>query len=81
MVIVVVEREFDEPKVFAEFQAVEDANAWCLETNQVTFQRSYFSLDRKRMLCIYEGPDAESVRRAQDQAGLPYTRIYQASVI
>jgi len=81
MAIVVVERQFSEPQVFEELQAVEDAHAWCLETNDVTFKRSYFSSDKKTMICIYEGPDAEAVRRSQDEAGLPYQRIFAAIVI
>ena len=81
MVTVVVEREFEVPQVFEELQAVEDANSWCLETHVVTFQRSYFALDGKRMVCVYQAPDAEAVRKAQDQAGLPYLRIYQATVL
>lgn len=73
---VVVERQFDEPVAMEELQAVEDAGAWCLDLHNVTFLRSYFSTDKKRMICLYKAPDAESVRLAQRQANMPFTRVW-----
>lgn len=78
MSLVVVERSFSEPQIFSELQAVENAHGWCLEMHGVTFDRSYFSLDRTRMICLYQAPDAEAVRRAQRQAGLPVDRAWAA---
>ncbi len=78
-VTVVVERVFDEPQSFDALQAHEDANAWCLETNDVTFLKSYFSVDRLRMICLYSAPDAEAVRRAQTAAEMPFAHIYAAT--
>jgi hypothetical protein len=76
MALIIVEREFAEPQVFETLQAIEDGKAWCLEMHAVTFLRSYFSIDRRRMACLYDAPDAEAVRQSQDQAGLPYTRVW-----
>lgn len=76
MQLVIVQREFDAPREVAELQAIEDENAWCLETNNVTFSHTYVSADGKTMLCVYQAPDAEAVRRVQDQAKMPYSRIY-----
>lgn len=73
---VVVTRRFDEPTTVAAIQAIEDAGAWCLEQHRVTFIKTYFSTDRKRMICLYHGPDAESVRMAQAQAGLPTESVW-----
>lgn len=73
---VVVERSWAEPADLAGLQAREDAHAWCLETHQVTFVRTFFSADRQRMLCLYRAPDAESVRLAQHQAGMPLDRVW-----
>jgi uncharacterized protein DUF4242 len=42
----------------------------------VTFLRTFFSRDRKRMLCLYEAPDAESVRVAEGKAGVPFERAW-----
>ena len=57
-------------------QQAEDAAAWCLELYKVTFLRTYFSADRKRMLCLYQAPDAESVRLSQQQAKMPFERVW-----
>jgi hypothetical protein len=78
MVRVIVERRFDEPQMFDELQAKEESFAWCLEQHKVRFIRSYFSKDRKRMICEYEAPDAEAVRRVQRTAFLPFERIWTA---
>ena len=73
---VVVSRRFDEPITLEEIQAVENAGAWCLETHRVKFARTFFSLDRKRMICLYSAPDAEAVRLAQRQAGMPVEQVW-----
>lgn len=73
---VVVARSFDAPVLLEDVQAIEDAGAWCLELHKVTFLRTYFSLDHRRMLCLYRAPDAESVRLAQQQAGMPFDRVW-----
>ncbi|ATJ82416.1 DUF4242 domain-containing protein [Halomonas beimenensis] len=68
---VLVERAFAEPVNLADVQAIEDAGSACLQNHRVRFLRTFFSLDRCRMLCLYRAPDAESVRVAQRQAGMP----------
>jgi hypothetical protein len=78
MSVVVVERSFDEPVAFESLQAAEDSKAACLEAYGVRFKRSYFSRDRRRMICLYEAPDAESVRFLQEKAGLPFDRVWTA---
>jgi hypothetical protein len=80
MEMVVVERTFAEPVRFEDIQALEDRGAWCLEMHGVRFHKTYFSADRRRMICIYEAPDAESVRLAQTKAAMPFDRVWTASV-
>lgn len=77
---VIVERKFDEPESFETLQAQEDRFAWCLQQHRVQFIRSYFSKDRRRMICEYEAPDAESVRDVQRTACMPFERIWTAEV-
>ena len=62
-------------------QAIEDAGAWCLETHRVKFARTFFSLDRTRMICLYQAPDAEAVRMAQRQAGMPMERVWACTQV
>jgi hypothetical protein len=73
---VVVERSFEEPVTLEEIQAIEDAGASCLETRNVKFVRTFFSLDRKRMICLYQAPDAEAVREAQRKAKMPIDSVW-----
>jgi hypothetical protein len=80
MEIVVVERTFTEPVRFEDVQALEDRGAWCLDAHRVRFLKTYFSADRRRMICVYEAPDAESVRLAQTKAEMPFDRVWTASV-
>jgi hypothetical protein len=47
----------------------------------VSFLKTYFSRDRRRMVCFYEAPDAESVRLAQEKAGLPFDRAWTSRAI
>lgn len=77
----VVARTFDAPVSFDEIQAVEDRGQHCLSLYRVLFLRSYFSRDRRRMLCLYDAPDAESVRAANRQVGLPFDAVWTASIV
>ena len=73
---VAVERVWEDPVLLDDIQAIEDAGAHCLQTWNVRFSRTFFSRDGTRMVCLYEAPDAESVRMAQRQAGMPFDRIW-----
>jgi hypothetical protein len=81
MSTIIVERVFSDPQEFEEIEALETKFQWCLDAHSVRFVRSFFSLDRKLMHCIYEAPDAESVREAQSKAGLPFTRVWVATEV
>lgn len=80
MAFVVVERELPEKRAFEDLQAMEDAAKWCLDLHEVSFIRSYFSASGTRMICLYEAPDAESVRISQRKAGLPVDACYVCNV-
>ena len=73
---VMVERRFEQAVSLEALQAQEDASAFCLEAHDVSFVRTLFSLDRKRMLCLYHAPDAQSVREAQRKAEMPVEQVW-----
>jgi hypothetical protein len=73
---VIVERSFEEPVTLQEIQDIEDAGVACLDMRNVRFIQTFFSADRKRMICLYEAPDAESVRQAQREAGVPFNDVW-----
>jgi hypothetical protein len=81
MRLVVVERTFEDPVTYESVTAAFDRQPGCLEAHRVVYLKSYFARDRKRMLCLYEGPDAESVRRVQDKAQAPFVRAWPALAI
>jgi hypothetical protein len=72
----VVTRSWNHAVNLADIQAIADAGAWCLESHNVQFVRTFFSADHKRMVCMYRAPDAESVRIAQVQAGMPLEQVW-----
>lgn len=81
MALVIVERAFEAARDFSELQALETAAAGCLATYRVRFLRTLFALDRRRMVCFYEAPDAESVRVTQKTAGLPVEHVWTATAM
>ena len=78
---VVVERSFASPVRYEDIKALGDAVAWCLETYDVKYSHTFFSLDGKRMLCFYSAPDAEAVRNVQREAGAPVSALWAGSSV
>jgi len=76
MELVLVERRFDSPIRLEDILALEIAGANCHQIRGVRFRKTFFSRDRCRMLCLFEAPDAESVRDAESQAKVPFKRAW-----
>ena len=47
----------------------------------VTWVHSYFSEDKKKSFCVYDGPSPEAVRNSAKTNGLPITRITAVRVL
>jgi len=80
MGLIIVERSFEHPPSDADMTAVAEREQKCREIRSITWKRSVLSNDRRRMICEYEAPDAETVRRVQLEAGAPFDRIWSAEV-
>jgi Protein of unknown function (DUF4242) len=80
MGLVIVERTFEQPPADADFAAAAERERNCREIRFITWKRSVLSKDRRRMICEYEAPDAETVRRVQLEAGAPFDRIWSAEM-
>lgn len=52
----------------------------CLQIRNGAWVRSSLSSDRKRMICEFEAPDAESVRDALRSARQSFDRVWPAQV-
>lgn len=47
----------------------------------VTWIHSYVTDDKSTTYCIYDGPNAEAIRKAASASGLPVDRITKVSVL
>jgi hypothetical protein len=81
MACVVVERTFDRPQTEEELTAAGMRERPCLDIYSVVWRRSLLSSDGLRMICQYDAPDAESVRKVQREAGNAFDRVWPGSVI
>jgi len=47
----------------------------------VTWLHSYVSCDKETMVCVYDAPEPDAIRRAAELSDLPVDRITQVSVL
>jgi hypothetical protein len=73
---IVVERSFATPQSDADMQVVADRERPCLAIYDVQWKRSLVSADRMRIVCEYEAPDAETVRKIQREAAANFDRVW-----
>jgi hypothetical protein len=73
---VLVASSFEEPVALEEFEATVRAGASCLAAHRARRMRTYLSADCKRMISLYQAPDAESVRLALQAASIPAIRVW-----
>jgi len=78
---IIVERNFDTPQSDDDLTAGGIRERPCLAMYNVTWRRSLLSADRLRMVCEYDAPDAESVRKVQREAGNAFERVWAGQVI
>lgn len=76
----VVENTFDVPVTDEGRASWTRSLSPCLEAYGARWTRSSLSKDRKRMICEFEAPDAESIRTAIRTAGLTFDRVWLADV-
>jgi Nickel responsive protein SCO4226-like len=73
---ILVSRRFDAAVAFEEIQALDDVGSSRFLTHRARRMRTYFSTNRRRMVCLYHAPDAESVRIALREARMPVERVW-----
>jgi hypothetical protein len=78
---IIVERTFDTPFTEEDLKATEARMAQCLDIYRVRWIRSFWSADRRRMICEYDAPDAASVKSVQREAAAQFDRIWPADVL
>ena len=76
----IVEQAFAEPLGDEEHSAAARRLDDCLAKYGARWLRSYISTDHRRMICEFEGPDAEVVRSSYRSAGVEFVRVWAAEV-
>jgi hypothetical protein len=80
MARVIAEQIFEHPVAEDALTDFTKRLAPCLDLRDGTWTRSYVSSDRRRMVCEFEAPDADSVREALRSAGIPFDRVWTAQM-
>jgi hypothetical protein len=76
----IVEQTFEVPLTDEEHGRIGERLDKCMEAYGARWMRSYLSMDRRRMVCEFEAPDAEAVRTSYRSAGVAFERVWTAEV-
>lgn len=81
-VVYLVERELPniemEQLADAQKRAILKGKELTAEGKQVRYIRSMFVPGEQKCMCLFEAPNAEHVREANERAEIPFTRIVEA---
>jgi hypothetical protein len=78
--VIIVEQVYDPPLTDEEHTRMSARIDQCLQLRNARWVRSYLSDDRRRMVCEFEAPDAQSVRDAYHSAGASAERIWGSTL-
>lgn len=81
MELVIIERSYDQPLTDELAASMTRRFGPCFSLRRIQRLHSYISKDRLRSVCVYEAPDASSVRDVHDREGIPYVRIWSADML
>ena len=81
MPYVIVERAPSEPFDLQAADANERAGHACLALHGVSFRYGFVADDLFQTFCLYEGPDAESVRYTQRAVGNAFVRAWKGELV
>jgi len=77
---VIVQRELPQPMTADDVDAIVRQSASCLDIHHAFLRRSYLAAGGELMICCFEAPDAESVRIANREAGVPMVRAWTSTI-
>ena len=82
MATIILEHRLEErPFDIERFNAAQRDKLPCLTLHGVRHVISYVAPDGRKMICVFEAPDAEAVRRTARQLGYVYDRVWLARVV
>jgi len=76
----IVEQTYDPPLTDEEYRRAAQRLDPCLDAHGARWMCSYLSHDRRRMICEFEAPDAESVRQSMRSADVAFDRVWTSEV-
>lgn len=79
MAVIMVEERFEPPIDVTQGSPIAEDVSPCLPVYDVHWLSSYIATDGTRCVCVYEAPDAESVRRAYRAAEVDFVNVWAAS--
>ncbi len=81
MELVIVERTYEQPFTDEQVADLVRRAGPCFAIRRIRRLTTYVSKDRRRTICLYEAPDASTVRDVHDQEGVAYVKIWSADVL
>lgn len=81
MSLVIVETQYDKPATFNQLNEEEERLGPHLDARQATWRYSLLSDDRHRMVCMYDAPDAKSVKTGHETANVSFNRIWVGELL
>lgn len=81
MSLVIVETVVEQPITDAELEGMDEVALPCLQAHGVTWLHSLLSSDRRQMICIFDAPDAASVRNSYAKLGIQKRAIWAGELI
>ncbi len=81
MPLIVLENRYDPPVDPETFLKGDDGLNHCLAERNIVWLHSYLSSDGSRSVCLFEAPDAESVRESFRRSQQPFGSAWSAQLI
>jgi hypothetical protein len=67
---------FEEPITLEELESIDPSSSVCLRNHRVRILRTFVASDRRRVVCLCQAADAESVRLALRDTTRPVERVW-----
>jgi hypothetical protein len=81
MSLVIVETVAEQPMTDADLEKADQIGLPCLQAHGATWHYSLLSVDRCQMICIFDAPDAASVRDSYAKLGVQKRAIWAGELI
>ncbi len=80
MSTIIVQRNFLEPMTVEQIRQSSRDGAECRKLYRADIVQSFLGIDGCHMCCYFQGPDADTVRRVEDNGPITYVRAWVANV-